>query len=279
MFKCRQCRKQLVEALYGKLKAEAKQRFEAHLESCTRCASAFARFRATLEVVDKRERPKPEDVFWTGYWDRLAGRLDEPERNPAGTRAWWKRFVPSLTVPPRWAYGAVAAVGLLLIGVFIGRTVLGPEVPVTQERSPVVTTRAQKGRGVPVTLEDRTERYIERSKLLLLGLINFDPETEDPYTLNMPQQREISRNLVEEADFLKTALDESADNRLLQLITDLEVILLQIANLESEQDLSAVEMVKSGVDRRGIILQINLEEMRKAAEKSDRMNEAQDKNI
>jgi hypothetical protein len=269
----------MAEALYGELSAEEKREFDGHLKSCTECASAFARYKSTLDAMDKRERPEPEDVFWTGYWDRLAGRLDEPERSPAGTRGWWKRFVPSLTVPPKWAYGAVAAVGLLLIGVFIGRIVFVPEAPVTPKRGPTVVTRTKKGSGVPVALENRTERYLERSKLLLLGLINFDPETEDPYTLNLPQQREISQNLVEEAGFLKTALDESADNRLLQLITDLEVILLQIANLESEQDLSAVELVKSGVDRRGVLLQINLEEMRKAAERSDRIEEAQDKNI
>jgi len=46
------------------------------------------------------------------------------------------------------------------------------------------------------------------------------------------------------------------------LVSDLEVILLQIANLESEHNLSTIEMVQSGVDRRGILLKINLEEMR-----------------
>ena len=46
-------------------------------------------------------------------------------------------------------------------------------------------------------------------------------------------------------------------------MTDLEVILLQIANLETEYDLPTIEMVKSGVDRRGVLLKINIEEMRK----------------
>ena len=46
-------------------------------------------------------------------------------------------------------------------------------------------------------------------------------------------------------------------------MTDLEVILLEIANLETEYDLPTIEMVKSGVDRRGVLLKINIEEMRK----------------
>ena len=52
-------------------------------------------------------------------------------------------------------------------------------------------------------------------------------------------------------------------NQIYNLISDLEVILLQIANLESEYNLPAIEMVKNGVDRKGILLKINIEEMRK----------------
>jgi hypothetical protein len=51
---------------------------------------------------------------------------------------------------------------------------------------------------------------------------------------------------------------------MVDLITDLELILLQIANLESEYNIPEIEMVKSGVDRRGILLKINIEEMRRS---------------
>ena len=60
---------------------------------------------------------------------------------------------------------------------------------------------------------------------------------------------------------LKDDLTDANRRKLYQLVSDLEVILLQIANLESQNDLPAVEMIRSGVDRRGILLKINLEEM------------------
>jgi hypothetical protein len=97
--------------------------------------------------------------------------------------------------------------------------------------------------------------------MLLLGLVNFDSDSEDAYALNLPYQKQISQNLVNEASFLKEELDAPAHQQLRDLIEDLEIILLQIANLESEHDLSGIELVKSGVDRRGILLKINLEEM------------------
>jgi hypothetical protein len=46
--------------------------------------------------------------------------------------------------------------------------------------------------------------------------------------------------------------------RLRELVADLETVLLQIANLESGNDLEAVEFVKQGVENRGLLLKINL---------------------
>ncbi len=107
----------------------------------------------------------------------------------------------------------------------------------------------------------RAENYIERSKILLLALANFDPARKDSYGLDLPRQKEISRGLVAEAAFLKGDLQSPADRRLRELVSDLEVILLQIANLESENDLESVELVQRGVDERGLLMKINLNDM------------------
>ena len=37
---------------------------------------------------------------------------------------------------------------------------------------------------------------------------------------------------------------------------------LQIANLETENDLDAIELVRDGIDRRGILMEINLTDLR-----------------
>ena len=65
-----------------------------------------------------------------------------------------------------------------------------------------------------------------------------------------------------EADVLKNDLTDSQQHRLQKLVADIEMILLQIANLEETQDLPAVEMIRSSVDRKGIMLKINLEKMK-----------------
>ena len=115
-----------------------------------------------------------------------------------------------------------------------------------------------------MALVQRSQYYIERSKRILLALVNFDPSIEDPYALDLPYQKQTSKDLVREANYLKNELAESDQERLENLIGSLEIILLQIANLESENDLDAIELVKDGIDRQGILMEINLSDLRLA---------------
>jgi hypothetical protein len=96
---------------------------------------------------------------------------------------------------------------------------------------------------------------------VLLALVNYDPASEDSYALNLPRQKQVSQELVTEAGRIKFDLKDPRQRRLRELVTDLETILLQIANLEAENDLEAVEFVKQGVENRSILLKINLSEM------------------
>ncbi len=71
----------------------------------------------------------------------------------------------------------------------------------------------------------------------------------------------MSRGLAAEAPALRSALDAGGEKRLRALVADLEIILMQIANLEAGQDLEGVELVKQGVERKGIFLKIDLDRM------------------
>ena len=256
MSKCKSIRKQFVDALYDELETEEKNQFHTHLVECDACTRAYADLASTLGIMDHRSRPEPDDVFWTGYWDRLAPQL-EPASEHRG--AWWKNLIPEISTVPRWAFQATAAAAILVVGIFIGKNTIAP----TDPRSYRLTEAAASSPEF-VSLQNRVGRYLDRSKVLLLGIVNFDAETEDPSTLNLSRKREISQGLVHEAGLLRDELsDYSTQDQLIGLIADLEVILMQIANLEEEHDLDAVDIVRSGVDRKGVLLKITLEEMRR----------------
>lgn len=259
MNNCRKCRSMFVEAIYGELTSDQQERFNCHLESCPKCAEEFGRMKLSTEIMDKRVRSEPEAHYWESYWDNLAERMKQEENQVSKLFTWWQRFKENFYFEPRLTYRLAGAVALLVIGIFIGKLYFAGGS--STDFQPGITEQNLKISAEQTAVKVRADRYIARSKVLLLGMINFDPETEDAYALNLPYQKKISQNLVQEAVVLKNELNDPAHEKLRELVADLEVILLQIANLESELDMDGIEMVKSGVDRRGILLKINLEEM------------------
>jgi len=256
----------IAEKLFGELSPEEKQRLEGHLETCPGCRTQVYEMEATLHLAASRTRPEPSAEFWEGYYARLVGRLREEEQRPNRTSrlAEWlhapgRLNLSALSLTPRLAYQLSGAVALLAVGVLIGWLVFGntaSQAPGMAE-APGIETPVQAA-----SLKARADRYLDRSKVLLLGLVNLDEQ--DLALLNLTRQQEIARELIDESSTLKDELTNT-DQRLLRvLIDDLEVILLQIANMEAGYDVPAIEMVKSGVDRRAILLKINLTEMRRA---------------
>jgi hypothetical protein len=255
---CKHCQSLFLEAFYEELNASHKKFFKEHLKVCEKCKSEFNEMKSTLQFMSKRVRPEPEKKFWDSYEERLAQRIEKEESVQAEHESLWKKLLQPLTFAPRWSYQAAAALVLIVVGVFIGRMIFLPSTPEIQQAS-------QQLKGEELVL--RTQNYIDRSKLILLAMVNFDPATEDPYALNLPYQQQVSRELVQEASLLKKELSESKQRRLENLIANLEMILLQIANLESENDLEAIELIKGGADSQGILMEINLTDLRRSFQK------------
>jgi hypothetical protein len=154
-----------------------------------------------------------------------------------------------------------------VIGIFIGREIFPPSAakdPGKQiDQSPVLVSGYEPG----TKLYHRTHNFIDRSKVILLAMTNFDPETEDSYVINLPYQQRISRELVQQAGGLKSELADLDQRQLRELISDLEIILLQVANLDSDSDISAIELVKNGVKIRGVLFKIQLTDIRQSIDK------------
>ncbi len=260
MSKCKKCLPLFLEYFYGKLDDSKKKFFEEHMSVCEKCQSAFAEMEAVLQFTSKRVRPEPPEEFWDSYEKRLARRIEKEEAAQVDHESFWEKLGRRFSAAPKWTFQAAAAVALIVIGVFIGRALFSPQVPGVQhayQRPDIAIPQEPEA-----ALIQRSKDYIERSKLILLALVNFDPSAEDPYALNLPYQKQVSQELVEEAGFLKKELAESDQERLENLIASLEIILLQIANLESENDLDAVTLVRDGINTQGILMEIHLTDLR-----------------
>jgi len=250
-------------ALYDDLTQEQRGFFTDHLRECSQCDQEFSRMRTTIETLANPPRPDLDQNYWDTFWNRLENRVQEPITKPRAVE-WWRRLVPNFRFEVRWAYQIVAVAAILLIGIFIGQNYFGKKNGYTENYTNLDTV-------IPIPMNDvsltkRTLSYFERSEIILLGLVNFEPETDDPDAIDFPRQKRMSRELITEAVVLKEQLASPQQLRLRALITELEVILLQIANLENEYDLEAVELIQSSAERKGVLFKIRIEELLSGSE-------------
>ena len=264
---CRQCEDLFVEALYGELEPEARRRFDTHLESCAGCAQTYVRMQSTLDVMERREQPDPGHAYWDGFWNRLSARMEREEEGRR-RRGWLGRLFPSLPdATVRWAYRGVVAALLIVFGAVAGRVMIpgtetGPESGAGGEPRIAVIESGGGGDAVQTAAEACARQYIEDSQVLLLALVRFDPGTEGEYLSDWSAEKKRSRELVSQAGSLKDNLNDPGQRRLRELVKELELIMMQIANIESAADSESVELIRSSVNDRDVMLKINLEKLR-----------------
>ena len=259
MPKCRDYRDSFLEAQSGNLAPEQKRGVARHLAECPDCRAHYEMIKKAFKTMDLREKYDPGEDYWNSYWDRLQTRLaadDCLDRSPVRTQS---DKLLSFVRLPRWVPLTAAAAALVAAGIFIGRTLVRPEWQASKPGpgGSAIVLPAAAGSD----LSGRTSLYLERSKRILLAVVNFAADPKDISGLNLPAQRNASKELVREAGLLKTDLRNSKNRQLERLVGGLERILLQIANLEGGDDLTALGIIKAGAESSDIIFKIDLAEI------------------
>ncbi len=268
MSRCGKMKDLFLESLYGELDSGRDAALARHLDECRSCREEYDAMARTLVVMGAKKPADPGDEYWAGYYGKLERRIAAEGASELSRRAADRRPRVPYAIIPRWAYRAAVGLVLVAAGILIGRFTL--------HRAPggsdSLALAPRAGTAVPsvipaASLAQRTTRYLDRSKVILLALVNFDGGTKDIAGLNLPRQKEMSQALVKEASGLKGDLKVAKERQLERLVSDLELILVQIANLKAEADLSSVEIIKAGAASKDILFQISLSEMRRAGDK------------
>ena len=262
--------------LYGFLKdgltTSERRAVESHLKSCEVCATELLMLRETMETLDKHT-VRPSDIrgelFWQQFASKVEHRLQDQEAD---------REAPSLVsqvlgmlVDDRKPFGVGFATALSLIAIAFGIWSFWIKSPDAGQIASNGAVRNPSTNVENAALESRTQDYLEQSKILLIGLVNADPKSFRETSSLLVRQREVSRMLVRESADLSSKLTDPSQRQLRELVSDLGLILVQIANLESKHQEQGVEIVKSGVEQNGVLFRINLEEIERATRTSKSM--------
>jgi len=267
----------LYEYLRGELPEQLRKTIEAHLSSCKRCAAELESVRETISLMDTGlERPSAHRTEL--YWQHFAGKVERRiERDDRATNedSILKRFLDSF-VDHRKPFSIGFASALTLVMIAFGIWTVWIKNPASQtttaEQPAQQLASSDPSRIQKAALDLRAQDYLEQSKVLLIGLMNTDTKTLGAFGTSLQREQEISRTLVSESGDLTSKLNDPSQRRMKELISDLQLILVQIANLGSKHALPGVEIIKGGIEHNDILFKINLEEIQRSAKTTPKPN-------
>ncbi|TAK54771.1 MAG: hypothetical protein EPO24_12790 [Bacteroidetes bacterium] len=239
----------LYEFVRNELPEEDRQRIERHIQSCNQCREEASTLSTFFQEVDKAtidwSAQQPEE-YWNTFAYSVQARITKEEPAQATAIERFLEWLDSvITFRPRDIAIAGACCILLLAGLVAGKYFLQQEKPPSQQ---------QAARQVvsPVDSEYiRLHEYFRRSRALLVGLANSGLEEGEP--ADMEAEQTISKSLIHEARQLK---QQPLDSRSERLISDMEKILLKLANSEMSENSADLELIRDGIERGNLLYKV-----------------------
>lgn len=109
MMKCKDVERDLILYYYGEIDDTLKSAIRNHIASCDKCAVAWERLKATLDISDVKEPELPES-FWQGYRRKVYQKIEDKKSSA--------RFG---VLKPRFIQVAAMILVILLIGLGGGK--------------------------------------------------------------------------------------------------------------------------------------------------------------
>jgi len=218
----RSCREDPIGSLYGEPSPDEAD----HVAECDRCQTELAALRRTHAIVaETRPEAGPAPRF-EAIWSRLEPELDAID--------WQRRRARAL---PAWL--TVAASLLLALWVFRGERPK-PNVPEPAPPAELVS-------------------FFDRTQPFLLSLANVRPSLEDEAALEMVREdRARAADLADEARELRDRLTDRLPLGERNLLADIELLLMQVANLRETEYPEGLELVRTFMSRRTILFELAL---------------------
>lgn len=247
----------MIDALTGEITAEQQQLLNEHLQTCASCRTDYEHILFANQFTRNYTRPAVTADFWQKSLDDLQAALNQ---RPKTRLAFSLRFKPQpAKISPERFFKPIIAVTALCI-ILCSAFYHFSKKPDQVINDKTFTSDFKN-------IQNQAMRCLEQSKLLLLGFSNYDQEELPPSPALSEKQVQMSRELITRVSALQNDLDPVAQKKLVQLLSDLEVILLQIANLDSLHDTRSIEIIQHSVDRKSILFKINMEELQLLDEK------------
>ncbi|MGZ7080947.1 MAG: anti-sigma factor family protein [Thermoanaerobaculia bacterium] len=212
-----------------------------HLNSCADCRAQYETLRRVLALVSDLPVPERGDDYADAVWNRLRWRLDRKKR-----RAW---------------QSLVSVAAILAIAFVTGQwwearqhrnsdrvTVAGNNAALVS--SAARTQSATADRLLIVVVGD----HLESSERMLTELANADPKKQ----LDVGSHQKRAQELVASNRIYRQTASDRGDKRMVSILSDLEPVLLELANAPSTLTPDQVQALQRRIDAQGLLFKVRL---------------------
>ncbi len=241
----------LYEFSRGELSTQDQRRVEEHLTGCKRCMAAAETIQKLVNAVPVspvRASDKRPDLYWNSFSYNVINRIRREEQSEPVRKVAFSEYLRSVFVHQRRTLVTLTAGVVIVSGIVLTWQMQQSGQQVTQQGGSIAVD------GQTPTLQARYSRYLRKSQVLMVGLMNMKQESGEH--LDLSAERDLSRQLVDEARYLH---EQNIDEHAKQLIRDLEKILIELANIEEQHDVPDVEILRAGIRQENLLFKIRMD--------------------
>jgi len=235
--------KYFVDYVTGDLENREKMSFQTHLESCPTCPKRLDDFYVLHNKIKLRRRRKPDSELLAKYHKRLSWEFTDSPQNVKLTNPIIKT-IQSFFWERSLRFRIAEVVGLILIGIFIGRFVFYPQAEINNpnQNNPDYFTRPISKAEV-----EYINYYFQAAELLLLEIKNIDLKfpvnnADVEFNKNIAQKLLIKTFIIHEI-----ALRQN-DPKILRFLSKMELLLYEVSNVPSEELSQSVDAFNIIID-------------------------------
>jgi hypothetical protein len=233
---------------YDELDPVDRARVETHLRSCEDCRQRLDDLHAIRRAL--LERP-PVDAPPAGDWSGFMRRLDSNLRT---FEPWNLRTIEPWN--PRTLIPLAAMLVLATLGVIVAaRLSTKPDTRVAVATAPIETPVAKPSGAQPDrALREGSAELLERSKLVVLGLVTRDPHARSE---DWQYERALAGTLLTDTRLYRQAAIQGGSREVERVMRDLETVLLE-ASMSDRTDRAALERVQRLIAKRDLVVKMQV---------------------
>jgi len=211
-----------VDYVYNEMTEKQRENYELHVTACEQCQDQIRQLQIVNTLAEAYRRPEPDKKLVRKYHQELREKYYNGSRFSFALEHLKEKLITRPSIGIRFA----EAFAILVIGIFIGKmTLWKSDIPT---KNGVFENAGLTSSVVEIVL---LNNYLQEAEMVLLDVANLDPVADHSVILDLKKIAEY-RRLLQKTMICREHARTSRDEKLENLLNQIEVILIELCNIE-----------------------------------------------